>query len=522
MPATIRDAPQRDIAGPASHDRAQQENRKTSMATSQPHIALNRFGYGLRRGESPPDDARRALLRQLDAYDPRPAALAARADTSGEAGELLQLIRSQRRQRQDYLKRMERETEAAMAGPGMADPGMSRSRRQAGRDALPPELRRAFVAGFDVFREDVQLRTDIAVASETPMVERLVHFWSNHFSVSVGKAGTAHQVGNHEFGAIRPHVLGRFSDMLKAAVLHPAMLLYLDQFQSIGPSSRFMMRRRKSARGPRGLNENLAREVLELHTLGVGGGYSQTDVAELARALTGWTIPGLPRTERFAEPQPGGAAFVAVAHEPGDRSVLGRTYRDGGARQALDILDDLAAHPSTARFIATKLARHFAGDDPPQGLVRRLEQDFLATEGDLASLVRALIDAPESWATGPVKYRAPFEWLVSVLRLTGVEGLGARRTVGVLKEIGQVPWQAPSPAGYDDRAGSWAGPDALFRRVELAERIARNVPAGDVAARAEAAFPGTLSETTRTWLDRAESGTQALGLLLVSPEMMRR
>lgn len=476
---------------------------------SKTSIALNRFGYGLQRGERLPDDPVRYLLDQFDAFDPSPSILADREDTSEEAGKFIRMIRSQRRKRQAFMADAQGESETMMA---------DRQRR----DALPPELRKSLVSGRGVFRKDVALRTNVAVSSNAPFIERLVHFWSNHFSVSVGKAGTLHQVGNHEFGAIRPNVLGKFSDMLKAATLHPAMLLYLDQYQSTGPNSRFIRRRRGSSRGPRGLNENLAREILELHTLGVDGGYSQDDVTELARALTGWTISGLPLTDRFADPQPGGAVFINVAHEPGARTVLGQTYQEDGARQAADILDDLAAHPKTARLIATKLARHFAGDEPPASLVSKLEQDFVKTGGNLASLSRTLVEAPEVWTTEPVKFRQPFEWLVSILRFNGVDNLSQRRMIGALSEIGQVPWRAPSPAGYDDLAGSWAGPDALYRRVELAERIARNVPADDVIERAEAAFPGTLSANTRTWLSRAESGAQALGLLLVAPEMMRR
>ncbi|MEL6531386.1 MAG: DUF1800 domain-containing protein [Pseudomonadota bacterium] len=477
-------------------------------------VALNRMGYGIRRSEEAPEDPVRSLLQQFDLYDPRPAALRWREDTSGKAGEAIQMIRSQRRKRQEYLGTAQRESEAMMA-ENMASSDQ--------RNELPPELRRALYSGNDVFRKDVGLRTNIAVTSKAPLIERLVHFWSNHFSVSTGKVGTAHQVGNHEFGAIRPHVLGKFSDMLKAATLHPAMLLYLDQYQSTGPNSRFIRRRRaNSARGPRGLNENLAREVLELHTLGVGGGYSQSDVTELARALTGWTIAGIPLVERFADPQPGGAVFVQVAHEPGARSVLGQKYAETGPKQALAILDDLAAHPATAKHIATKLARHFAGDEPPGSLITKLETDFVRTGGDLASLARALIEAPEVWTMEPVKFRQPFEWFVSALRFTGITDLSARRISGALNEIGQVPWRAPSPAGFDDKADSWAGPDALFRRVELAERIARNASSDDILARAQRAFPETLSSNTRTWMTRAESAAQALGLLLVAPEMMRR
>ena len=485
-------------------------------------IALNRFGYGLRwRGTSARSagagerQAEAELAAQVDRFDPAPPAIATREDSSGRAGDILEALRRYR-----MMRERGGDPAAAMMSP------------QAGKDSmrrgpladLPPEIRRAYLDGGRILRRDIGIRVNTAVRSETPFIERLVHFWSNHFSVSAAKPGTHHQVGNHEFAAIRPRVLGRFSDLLKAAVLHPAMLLYLDQFQSIGPGSRFQQfaRRRSGGARERGLNENLAREILELHTLGVDGGYSQGDVTELARALTGWTISGLARVDRFAERQAGGAAFVRFAHEPGPRRIMGQRYAPGGAEQALAVLDDLAAHPATARHVATKLARHFAGDAPPSALVARLERDFLETGGDLASLARTLARSPEAWDGDPVKYRAPFEWLVSALRLTGVEELDDRRIAGALRELGQVPWRAPSPAGYDDLAASWAGPDALVRRVELAERIARNVPAGDVMARAEAAFPGALSDNTRVWLSRAESGRQALGLLLVSPEMMRR
>lgn len=480
-------------------------------------IALSRFGYGLTAQGTAPQDPRKWLLRQLDAFDPAPPSITARINTRGKAGETLQLLRT---------LRQETKAVTAMAeGDGSMMEQMTKGDARATALAgLPPEYREKFEEARRVLVDDIAVRVNIAVSSPTPMMERLVHFWANHFSISVGKPGTQFEAGPHEFTAIRPHVLGRFSDMLKAASLHPAMLLYLDQFQSIGPSSPFQQRRggRTNAQGPKGLNENLAREILELHTLGVHGGYTQGDVTEFARALTGWTVPGVGRVGRFAEDQPSGAAFVALAHEPGARKIMGRTYAASESKQALAILDDLAAHPSTARFIATKLARHFAGDTPPPTLVERLEADFLHSGGDLASLTRTLIAAPEVWVPGPVKFRTPFEWLIATLRLTGAETLERRRIVGALTELGQVPWRAPSPAGYDDVAGSWAGPDALLRRVELAERIARDAPTEGVVARAQAAFPGALSDATRTQLTRAESGRQALALLLVSPEMMRR
>lgn len=486
-------------------------------------IALNRFGYGLARGQRPPRDPKAWLLRQLDRFEPAPAAIAARAATRGKTGEMLETLRTLRREMREMADPAMAATggEAAMMAETAGD-----NPRAAALAGLPPEYRAKFIEARRIAIDDLATRVNVAVASDTPFVERLVHFWSNHFSVSLGKPGTQFEVGPHEFAAIRPHVLGKFGDLLKAAVLHPGMLLYLDQFQSIGPNAPFQQRRAARAnldpQAPRGLNENLAREILELHTLGVDGGYSQADVTEFARALTGWTVPGIGRVGRFAKDQPSGAAFVALAHEPGARTILGKRYAAGGPEQAIAVLDDLAAHPSTARFIATKFARHFAGDTPPDSLVARLEADFRKTGGDLDSLTRTLIGSPEVWAQGPVKFRTPFEWFIAAMRLTGLEGMGPQRIASALNELGQAPWRAPSPAGYDDLAASWAAPDVVFRRVELAERMAQGAPAEDVLARAEAAFPDALSEQTRTWLTRAESGRQALALLLVAPEMMRR
>lgn len=482
-----------------------------SLDSTEASIALNRFGLGLRLGESAPSDAKSYLLRQLDAYEAVPRQLAGREDTTAKAGAIIQQVRRERRERQRAQEAENQNSDQNQMAMTME--GQSSSERAP----------RARPVRQQVLRRDIALRTQIAIETDTPMMERLVHFWSNHFSVSAGKPGTPFQVGNHEFRAIRPHVLGKFGDMLKAAALHPAMLIYLDQFRSAGPNSTWQTRRRQRGTGrERGLNENLAREILELHTVGVNGGYTQNDVTEFARALTGWTIRGLLGVERLAKAQSTGSDFVQVAHEPGTRTILGRQYEDTGVNQALAVLDDLATHPKTANFIATKFARHFTGDTPPTGLVARLEKDFLRTGGDLASLTRTLIDAPEAWTPQPLKFRAPYEWLVAVLRMVDTSKIPPQRIYSGMRELGQVPWRAASPAGYDDIDASWAGPDSLFRRIELAERISRLVPSDGVMERAEAAFPGSLSDQTRTWLSRAESGKQALGLLLVSPEMMRR
>ncbi len=487
-----------------------------SSNSTKASIALNRFGLGIRHNESPPSNPKRFLLTQIDAYEPVPRQLAGWVDTTEKAGEIVKEVRRQRRQRRSAIEAESQKAEQpSMQSSMTGDASMAGETTERTRPATPSRTQ--------ILRRDIALRTQIAVESNTPMIERLVHFWSNHFSVSAGKPGTPQQVGNHEFRAIRPHVLGKFGEMLKAAALHPAMLIYLDQYRSAGPNSTWQTRRRKRGNGQeRGLNENLAREILELHTLGVNGGYSQSDVTEFARALTGWTIRGLLGVERLAAPQSTGSDFVQIAHEPGTRTIMGRQYEDTGAKQALAVLDDLATHPATAKFIANKFARHFTGDTPPPALVSRLEADFLRTGGDLGSMVRVLIDAPEAWTPQPLKFRAPYEWLVAILRIVDTKKLNPRRVASGMRELGQVPWRASSPAGYDDIDASWAGPDAVFRRIELAERIARQVPSDNVIERAEAAFPGSLSTQTRTWLSRAESSKQALGLLFVAPEMMRR
>jgi uncharacterized protein (DUF1800 family) len=331
-----------------------------------------------------------------------------------------------------------------------------------------------------------------------------------------------------EFEAIRPHVLGKFRDMLVAVEQHPAMLLYLDQAQSIGPNSRGANIAARFGRGQRrGLNENLAREILELHTLGVDGGYGQADVTELARAMTGWTVSGLTRgpARRFLGDvgAPGMFHFAEAIHEPGARGLLGRTYADVGEAQARAILDDLAASPRTARHLATKLARHFAGDDPPPAMVERLTQAYLRSDGDLPTLYRAIVDSPEVWTPQAARFRSPWDWSIAALRAVGTRRVEPQQAGGLLAQLGQAVWRPGSPAGFEDLDASWMGPDALMRRVEAAERIAaRAGEAIDARALAPRILPGALSEATAQAIARAESPAQGLALLLVAPEFLRR
>lgn len=473
-----------------------------------PTFAESRFGLGPRGdGATVGGDPRGWAEGQIALFHPRLAGLPSRAAIATELGDYYDVRRAARMDARDSAPAAAMMNPAAMPRPG-ADPEVKAARRIA-RDSY---------AGL------VAMRLDSALTTSTPFLERLVHFWANHFAVSAQKITTVGFAGLLEMEAIRSHVAGRFADMLLAVERHPAMLFYLDQAQSIGPNSPLGVR--AAARGNnRGLNENLAREILELHTLGVRTGYAQTDVTEFARALTGWTVAGVGRGPgaSVADGNPGEFAFAAALHEPGARTILGQRYAEGGEDQARRMLEALAVHPATARHIATKLARHFAADDPPSAMVARLERAFLAGKGDLPTVYRALIASPEAWAATAPKFRSPWDWSVAALRAVGTISVQPLFAVNLLKQLGQPVWMPPSPAGWDDDVAAWAGPDALVRRVEAAQRIAER--AGDkLDARTlgPKLLGARLSMLTGTAIARAESPATGLALLLASPEMLRR
>lgn len=474
-------------------------------------IALNRFGLGARASDPLPDDPKAWLLGQLGRFEVRPAALASVPARGEIVGQLADYLEEQRKAGQ--AKRQA----AAMPAGGAGEQGQG----------IPDSAKRFLRRGIrDDYLVMAGARVSSALTTSSPFVERLVHFWANHFAVSVDKLPVVPMAGLLEFEAIRPHVLGKFSDMLIAVEQHPAMLLYLDQAQSIGPNSRAGQFIAQRGRQKRGLNENLAREIMELHTLGVRTGYSQADVTEFARALTGWTVSGLGRgpAARLTGNGPVGEfAFAELIHEPGDRQIMGKIYRQDGERQAQAVLLDLAANPATARHISTKLARHFAGDDPPPAMVERLTQSYLRSGGDLPTLYRAIVESPEAWAPQAVKFKTPWEWSVSALRALGRQSLEPQVAGALMNELGQPTWKPGSPAGWDDIAASWAAPEALVRRVEVAQRIAdRAGSAVDPRSLADKLLGGSLSEATKSAIARAESPAEGLALLLVSPEFVRR
>lgn len=443
-----------------------------------PALALNRFGLGARPDDTVPADPKRWLLSQLDSYEPLPAPWKALLRTPDVV---------------DVWNKMQRAVRQAPEG-----------QRSGIRENYLREGSREYQAA-------VGARVTSALQTPTPFIERLVHFWSNHFAVSVDKLLIVGLAGSFEADAIRPNVLGRFEDLLLAAVRHPAMLLYLDQAQSTGPGS--MM-----GSSGRGLNENLAREILELHTLGVRSGYTQEDVKEFARALTGWTLPGDGTTA-------GGTTFrfVQALHEPGARTILSKAYPDTGEAQARAVIHDLVTAPATALNVARKLARHFVSDDPPQPLVERLADTFARTEGDLASVYRELIASQEAWDLTAAKFKSPWDWSISSLRALGRRTIGPLQAANLMIQLGQPVWRPGSPAGYGDTAATWAAPDALMRRVEIAQRLAQEAAdATDARSLAPRVLLGNLSNHTTSAIARAESGGTALALLLVSPEFLRR
>lgn len=472
------------------------------------YLAASRFGLGRRFDDPATSDPRGSLTRQLRDYDPSPAMIAALAGREAIATAYVEY-------REDRQAMRLEATEMPVAE---SEKGMEMERRQVSRSAI----RRHYA-------DATSARLAAAVATQTPFPERLVHFWANHFAVSADKQAVIGFVGNYEFEAIRPHVMGKFSDMLIAAVHHPAMLLYLDQAQSFGPDSPFATRVRNRGKGKApGLNENLAREILELHTLGVRTGYTQEDVTAFAKALTGLTVAGLGRGvgQRLmpAEATPGETVFIEPLHQPGAQTILGKRYEDAGARQAEGVLRDLAIHPATAKHVAGKLARHFSGDEPPAALVDRLAADFLRTGGDLPSLYRTLIGSPEPWASSSAMFKSPWDWTVSMLRALKVPALGEKQNVAAMfTQLGQPVWRPGSPAGYDDKVATWAGSAALMQRVELASRIAGRIgDRADARQLAPLVLADALTPEIGQAIARADSPGQGIAMLFASPAFLRR
>lgn len=476
-------------------------------------LALQRFGLGLKPGQGGTvADARERLLTEIRSE----GAAQPRVSFSGAApiGRALYAFEDE--------ERVAREAKRVAAQQGGGQQAMGQSVQVAaaspmpgqpqGQMAKPPPPEPPFPA--KVYREEMVARVQGALEADAGFAERLVQFWSNHFCVSVAKGNFVRAMaGAFEREAIRPNIFGRFEDLLIAVESHPAMLNFLDNQLSIGPDSRAGKRR------GRGLNENLAREIMELHTLGVSGGYTQADVTSLARIITGWTVVGRDARLGF----PGSFAFNPGLHDPGGQKLLGKVYRQEGKEMGMAALADLARHPSTASFIARKLARHFVADDPPQALVAELARVFRETGGDLAALSRTLVTS-ELAATAPAtKLRTPQEFLIATFRALGRKP-DFGQVAGPLGVMGQQLWQPSGPDGYPDTNAAWATPEGIKTRIDVAAQLGRQA-AGSVAdprALVEEVLGPLASAQTRQAVARAESKPQALALLLMSPEFQRR
>ncbi|HEY7167111.1 MAG TPA: DUF1800 domain-containing protein [Candidatus Binatia bacterium] len=368
-----------------------------------------------------------------------------------------------------------------------------------------------------------QARLLRAVYSRRQLYEMMVDFWSNHFNIFAAKGADRWLATSYDRDTIRPHALGRFSDLLRATAQSPAMLFYLDNWLSASPTATLA---RFAPNNPRrGINENYARELMELHTLGVDGGYTQKDVQEVARCFTGWTIRQ-PRNE-------GGFYFEPRIHDAGEKTVLGqRIPAGGGMNDGLKVLEMLAQHPSTAHFISLKLARRFVSDNPPPAVVENATAAFRRTDGDIPAVLRAIFEAPEFFtaATFRAKVKKPLEYVASALRATGADVEMSHQLLRYLARMGEPLFLAQPPTGYPDAAASWASPDMILTRINFASDLVGNrIPGSRVRPEliqekdsfARMIAPEGLSDATRSALAEAQ-GPQSIALLLGAPEFQRR
>jgi len=390
-------------------------------------------------------------------------------------------------------------------------------------------------------------RTNVALTTPQPFRERMVRFWSNHLVVPVIKQPTAVLAGPYEREVIRPHTTGKFADMLLASARNPGMTYFLDNHLSAGPNSAYGQRHKI------GLNENLGREILELHTLGVDGGYTQADVIALSKGITGWAFwPNAGRPEnrdpKNAGRTPGAFNYFDEWHEPGPIVLMGKSYGQSGVAQGEAMLHDVARHPATARFLAGKLAAHFIGDDPPRAVVKRLAAVYLAHDTDLAEVCRALVEAPEAWAAAQSKLKQPEDYVLSGMRslnLTLADNVvpapsmyrfpgyrpppasaGAPYSLAydAAASMGQKPMGAPGPQGWYDRWADWSSADSLLKRVEwsLATATAHADRVEDPVRYLDQTLGGLASQDLRDSVKRAATKDQAIGLVLASPDFQRR
>jgi uncharacterized protein (DUF1800 family) len=491
------------------------------MSLEEAAVAANRFGLGARPGElkAIAGDARGWLKQQLAPEKSLPAPMAQLPTTAAAAGDFVKWLVATGlagKQGADLAKLYQNSGQPANLAGGQMAPGGA---------AQPLSVEQSYVKYFwPGYTAGVEARFVTATTSERPFFERLSRFWANHFTISAAKPEIIALAPVFERDVVRPHVCGRFEDMLLASCRHPGMLQYLDNYLSIGPNSPlahhpeylppFLRDRMK------GLNENLGREILELHTLGVRSGYTQADVTTLAKIITGWSIYGPNQA-----PASGNLFhYIDFAHEPGAQTLLGKNYPAEGEDQGRFALRDLARHPATATHLATKLARHFIADDPPPAAVGRIAAAYSSSGGDLAVTATALVDSPEAWAAPATKLKTPDDYLVSTVRALNGPPLKGLQLVALLDRMGQRPFWPPGPDGWPDIQDGWIAADAVWKRLEWASTLSQGYAAANIdpLTIAELALGPDMSADTRQAIHAAESPAQGLAMLLVSPDFQRR
>ncbi|MBO0755750.1 MAG: DUF1800 family protein [Bradyrhizobiaceae bacterium] len=497
-------------------------------------FALHRFGLGPRVGTiaAISSDPRGALLAELD----RPNAgglVDPDLMTSGDAARAL--FEFQRERKAARLARRDAsQSERQLQGPAgtpMQPSTLSQNTSDAAASNAPPDASmptpttsappgspaaqpvRNAPPGVPqrLYLQEAHACLQAGLGADIGFVERLVWFWSNHFCVSADKGAAVRTLcGAFEREAIRKNVLGRFGDLLLAVESHPAMLHYLDNVRSFGPGSIAGVNRGA------GLNENLAREILELHTLGVRTVYTQSDVTSFAKVITGWSV--VPFRQ---DPVHGGEfAFNPRTHEPGAQTVIGKTYSDNGLDQGRAVLADLARHPATAQHIAVKFATHFVADKPPSALVARLTKRFVDTDGDLKELAKSLVTSEESWQTPRDKLKRPREWTLGALRAIGMPA-EIQPIIQAQNMLGEPLWRPPAPKGFSDDSAEWLS--GIAERLDVANLLAgRYGLLVEPDAVIDIALGPLATDETRQTVKRAESRPQALALLLMAPEFQRR
>jgi uncharacterized protein (DUF1800 family) len=458
------------------------ENPMSSTKINKVNIAVNRFGYGARGDEleQADKDPKKWLKAQL-------RAISFIGDFPHSNDILIEQAKFQKER-----KRLKKQPSKNNTSGNMQDNKMIKN---FSRLAL-------LNMSADTLKQ--------AIVSSNSVSWRLLDFFSNHFSVTANGRLMVGLAATLEREAIAPNLLGNFEEMLLAVEQHPAMLIYLNNEKSFGPHSRLAKKHKK------GLNENLAREIMELHTLGVDGGYSQADVIELAKGITGWSVkrPGKERGEGFV--------FRAYGHEPGARTLLGKKYGQQGITQGQQMLRDLAMNPATAKYVCFKLAHHFVSQNPPASLLKSMEDIWLKNHGNIKAVMNCLFDAEEAWLDTAQKYKSPREFVISTMRALSLKKFKDKALLATLTNLGQQPFNAGSPAGFSDDEQDWLGASALMARIDWSSMVSgyqKRVNAEKVMSRS---LGKSISELTYNSVMRAESRQQALTLLLMSPEFQRR